>query len=396
MADQVTEIGTGDMSTYNMHHGFTEALVRGFRSGFLKDSDYHHLTQCETLEDVKMNLQETDYDQFLADVPTVTPAVLQSAATRKLVTEFNYVRAHAVEPLSTFMEFVTIEYMIENVMMLLKGTLGGRDVNELLEQCHPLGMFKESTMRLCTTFDNSAKGYTDLYQTVLVETPVGKYFSQILAEKSAKLETAAEVRHVLEEVEIEILKNSLMKLYLEDFFYFCQNLGGDTAEIMCELLKAKADQRAINITLNSFDTPLNEPTMRDGDGWPTRKSLYPSVGFLYPQGTEMLVKVSDESTMGQAMEKIGGVYAKIWGVHQNEAIGDKSIDDAFFEREVELLELAFENQMHFGCFYAYIKLKEQEIRNLVWISECIVQQQKEEINKFVPIFSLQAPWRAGR
>ena len=40
----------------------------------------------------------------------------------------------------------------------------GRDVNELMEQCHPLGMFKESTMRLCTTFDNSPKGYADLYQ----------------------------------------------------------------------------------------------------------------------------------------------------------------------------------------------------------------------------------------
>ena len=265
-----------------------------------------------------------------------------------------------------------------------------------MEQCHPLGMFKESTMRLCTTFDNSPKGYSDLYQTVLVETPVGKYFSQILEEKSSKLESAGEVRHVLEEVEIEILKNSLMKLYLEDFYYFCLELGGDTATIMGEILKAKADQRAINITLNSFGTPLNEPSMRAGDGWPTRKSLYPSIGFLYPEGTELLVKVADEASLGTALERVGGVYASIWSVHQNESVNDKSIDDAFFEREVQLLELAFENQMHFGCFYAYVKLKEQEIRNLVWISECIVQQQKDEINKFVPTFSLNAPWRLAR
>ena len=69
-------VPTGGMATFNMQHGFTESLVRGLRSGFLSDQDYHHLTQCETLDDVKMNLQETDYDQFLADSATVTPAII--------------------------------------------------------------------------------------------------------------------------------------------------------------------------------------------------------------------------------------------------------------------------------------------------------------------------------
>ena len=40
----------GGMAHFNMQHGFTEALVRGMRSSFLEDSDYHHLTQCENLE----------------------------------------------------------------------------------------------------------------------------------------------------------------------------------------------------------------------------------------------------------------------------------------------------------------------------------------------------------
>lgn len=74
----------GDMGTFNILHGFPEALVRGMRSSFLMDSDYHHLTQCETLDDVRLNLTESDYSEALADSSAMTPASLQKAAIDKV------------------------------------------------------------------------------------------------------------------------------------------------------------------------------------------------------------------------------------------------------------------------------------------------------------------------
>lgn len=68
--------------------------------------------------------------------------------TRPQVVEFNFLRANAQEPLATFLEYITYEYMIENVMMLLKGTLSGRDVNELIEQCHPMVSRQAMSLRL--------------------------------------------------------------------------------------------------------------------------------------------------------------------------------------------------------------------------------------------------------
>jgi hypothetical protein len=58
-------------------------------------------------------------------------------------------------------------YMIDNVILLTLGTLHERDTHELLERCHPLGVF-DTMPALCV-----ATNVEELYHSVIVETPLG-------------------------------------------------------------------------------------------------------------------------------------------------------------------------------------------------------------------------------
>jgi V-type H+-transporting ATPase subunit d len=86
MSTPAPATGAGGLATFNIHHGYCEALVRGMRSSFLKDADYHHISQCETLDDVRLNLSESDYAEAIADFNAITPNSLQKAAVEKVCT----------------------------------------------------------------------------------------------------------------------------------------------------------------------------------------------------------------------------------------------------------------------------------------------------------------------
>ena len=232
--------------------------------------------------------------------------------------------------------------------LLITGTLHERDTRELLERCHPLGWF-ETMPVLCV-----ATNIEELYNSVLIETPLAPYFKGSLSHQD------------LDELNIEIVRNTLYKNYLEDFYHFV-NIDPDisntpTSEVMSEILEFEADRRAINITLNSFGTELNKAE---------RKKLYPSFGRLYPEGSFMLSRADDVEGVRIAVEGVNDykTFFDASGLGQDTSGagnmsggtgGDgKSLEDLFYQKEMEISKMAFTRQFTYAIVYSWVKLREQ-------------------------------------
>jgi V-type H+-transporting ATPase subunit d len=292
----------------------------------------------------------TDYGSFLQNEPTLSPTIVVEKCTQKLVEEFKYIRSQASHPLSTFLDYITYGHMIDNVILIVSGTLHDRDMNELLEKCHPLGMF-ESIATLAV-----AQNTKELYRLVLVDTPLAPYFAECISSEE------------FDEMNIEIMRNTLYKAYLEDFKSFCDKIGGATAMLMGTALAFEADRRAVTITINSLDTELSKEE---------RRKLFCSFGELYLHGQSELAQCEDYDQVKAVAERYPGVGDIFKRMGYDEA---QMLDKLFYEEEARRCILMFEQQFHFGVFYAHLKLREQEVRNLMWVSECIAQGQKQRIH----------------
>ena len=125
----------GDVWSFNMDHAYCEAICRGYKKGLLTDAEYIHLHSATNLSgmhtkrntypctqhaarlytartspkrntlkkiylslfpDIKLNLQETDFGEFLREQENLTPKIIKNAAIQKFTDEFQCVICKAL------------------------------------------------------------------------------------------------------------------------------------------------------------------------------------------------------------------------------------------------------------------------------------------------------------
>jgi len=91
-----------EMITQNIEDGYTESCVRGLSKSFLRDEHYQQLVACNSLEEFKLVLDETDYGKYIImnDGGRLDSIDLKQRLYLKLRDEIEYLMGNATDELS--------------------------------------------------------------------------------------------------------------------------------------------------------------------------------------------------------------------------------------------------------------------------------------------------------
>ncbi len=351
-----------DLAYFNIDNGYVEAKMRGYRSTFLKTEHYAQMKNFNSLEEVYQYLQtETDYGEYI-DMNNVSINSLKTTMKKKLSDELNSIEINCMKGLAGFLFFIRATYMIDNVMNILEGLRTGVAFKRLLAACDPIGYFPELNAIEIASSDISV-----LYETVLIDTPLSSFFSNYLESNTKDLKNFNEVQTFFKEEKPEKVRSSLKRILMEDFYEYTKTLNEISALVMDDLLTLEADFKTIQIVYNSLEEPKNSRIKM-------RETLCPAMGHLYPMHYHLLKNAENLDDMREIIKGFINYRAILAEVSEPNRIDEafsKTLEDLMYEEEVQRLCDAFDQQSNFAAFYAYVKLKEQEIRNVVWYAEMI-------------------------
>ena len=104
--------------------------------------------------------------------------------------------------------------MIDNIVLLITGTLHDRPITELITKCHPLGSFEQmEALHISST-------PAELYNAVLVDTPLGNCFvyfkTTVIFDGFVKAPYFIDCisEQDLDELNIEIIRNTLYRVFI--------------------------------------------------------------------------------------------------------------------------------------------------------------------------------------
>ena len=306
------------------------------------------------------------------NVNLITVKLIKNRMKEKLADEIEYFENNGNETLKQLIFYIRCFYMIDNVINIVEGMKNKVDFEQLESSCDPIGWFSEiSSMKI------AGDDFASLYEIVLMDCPIGFIFLKYIEINNPESLNFNHINTFFKEKSPEEVRSGLKKILLDELYYYIEGLGDISKGDFKTVLETEADLNTIKVIYNSLGE-IDKIKKID-----KRVKLCPSFGNLYPLFTRQLYDVDNIDRFKQVLCNFYD-YNKILSLtpdptkREEMKIDSRSLEDYIYILENRIHSLTFDQQCNLTCFYSYIKLKEQEIKNITWLSELISRKIEKQ------------------
>lgn len=328
---------------HSMKYSYITSKIHGQILKILKDPDYNALQQCDTLEDVLVKLSSTPYNKYLNERAFLSNKEFKLQLNKSIVKEIDQIYKTADKHLRHILDYFINSYKVQNFIFLLSSKESDPCLEKSFHKIEEIGNFNElATLKF-------ASDMNEVYKFCVETTFLKKYYLKV-------------------KIEPEIRDNDFQRIQSLFYKFLLEEYYEDCSEYMKEILKCEGDRKIIEIVLNSLESV-------DLVG-KKRERLFPNV-CTFDLG------MKNKLGACSSLDDLRGILAGHSRLRKIVGIEDDEIINALQNIEMDVYWHAFKIYNDISCVYAYFRIKEQEIKNILWTVECISLKKKDFIKNII-------------
>ncbi|KAF7684564.1 V-type proton ATPase subunit d [Astathelohania contejeani] len=323
-------------------YGFVIAEVHGKSESLLKESDYNGLQQASGLDEILVKLSNSPYSKFVNEGMELSKKEFNTRLNQALVADYRQMRRNSDGDMKILMDYFVQFYQLQNFIYLLDCKVEDPSLSHAITRVEMLGWFQElDTLKFVTDMQ-------DVYRFCVEGTFLKPYYDKLTFDNEISKNNWS------------LLQSQFTKLLMEDFAEKLKDCKG--MSFMNDILRREGDRRILEIVINSINS--NDITGK------ARRSLFPRINSF---GLSVLDRLAECTSMDEMRAAISthNLYRKLIVADDSEML------NVLFEMEMANYMYSFIFHNDISCVYSYLKVKEQEVKNILWIIECISQDRRD-------------------
>jgi V-type H+-transporting ATPase subunit d len=319
-------------------YGYIIAEVNGRKDAMLSEADYNTLKQCESLEEMGIKLSRTY--RCISEGMAFSKPELRRRLVESLKEDFAHYDYVQEGDLRLILDYYIEYHKIQNFFYLLQCKQEDPDLERSFDKIE-MGDF--SALRTL----KFSKDMNDVQKYCIENSFLSKFGGRVKFEKE------------FSDNNFQVLQMLFFKHHIEETY----SRLGDDMEHMREILKLEGDRQIIEIAVNTLSS-------KDIVG-SERKRLFPTVCSISLKTRDMLANV-------ESFEDLKAALSAKYRF-------DSDISSVLIRNELIKCYEAFNEYNNLSCVYSYFKIKDREIKNILWIAECIIQGRKDAMSHIIVV-----------